>query len=267
MKNNFYFKKSLGQNFLKDRNIIHKIVNFSNIDKNTLVIEIGSGGGALSCEIVPLSGYAILYEVDSRLEKNLKVLLSSCNNYKLIFKDFLKTDIYSDVGDLKYDKVYVVANLPYYITTPILLKFIESDFLPDKMIVMVQKEVAIRLSAKVGSRDYGYLTVFLNYFYDINKLFDVSRGCFVPEPNVDSSVVSLTLKENRLFVRDMDLFRKVVMDSFSMKRKTIRNNLKRYDLEIIEGVLKRYNFDLSVRAEQLKLEIFVDISNELVDAK
>lgn len=98
-------------------------------------------------------------------------------------------------------------------------------------------------------------------------MFDVSRGCFVPEPNVDSSVVSLTLKENRLFVRDMDLFRKVVMDSFSMKRKTIRNNLKKYDLEIIEGVLKRYNFDLSVRAEQLKLEIFVDISNELVDAK
>ena len=128
---------------------------------------------------------------------------------------------------------------------------------------MVQKEVAYRLSASVGSRDYGSLTVFLNYYYNIKKLFDVSRNCFTPKPNVDSAIVEMKLKDDRLYVKDMNLFNKIVRDSFSYKRKTIRNNLKGCNLECIEKVLNKYGFDLSVRAENLELEVFVEMANEL----
>lgn len=259
----FNFKKSLGQNFLRDSNVIHRIVGSAMIDKDTLVIEIGPGGGAITGEIVPLCGYALLYEADSRLEGNLNELLKGNDNYSIIIGDFLKCDLKRDLAGYSYKKLYVVANLPYYITTPIIMKFIDSDVLPDKMVVMVQKEVASRLSAGVGTRDYGSLTVFLNYYYEISKLFDVSRNCFVPRPNVDSAVVCFKLKSNRPKVLDISLFKGVVRDSFRYKRKTLRNNLRGYDLGIIASVLERYDLDLGVRAEDLPLEVFVDIVNEL----
>ena len=261
----FQFKKSLGQNFLNDKNIIHKIVESAEIDKDTLVIEVGPGGGALTELVVPLAGQVLLYEADSRLEEHLNKLLSGNDNYEIIIGDFLKADLKADLAKYSFEKLYVVANLPYYITTPIIMKFVENCILPDKFVIMVQKEVAYRLSAKVGSKDYGSLTVFLNYYYDINKLFDVSRNCFIPKPNVDSAIVEMNLKENRLKVLDMDLFNRLVRDSFLYKRKTIRNNLKAYDLVVIENVLRKYGFDLSVRAENLELEIFVEMANELAD--
>lgn len=260
----FKFKKSLGQNFLHDKNVINRIVESADIDKNTLVIEVGPGGGALTSLIVPKAGQALLYEADSRLEDNLRMLLSGNDNYSIVIGDFLKANLKEDIVKYSYDKLYLVANLPYYITTPIIMKFVEECILPDKMIIMVQKEVSYRLSASVGSRDYGSLTVFLNYHYDIKKLFDVSRNCFVPKPNVDSAIVEMKLKNNRLDVKDMNLFNRLVRDSFLYKRKTIRNNLKNYDLRIVEEVLNKYNFNLSVRAENLDLEVFVDIANELV---
>lgn len=260
---NFKFKKSLGQNFLRDENVIHKIVDSAGIDKDTLLIEIGPGGGAITRYTVPLCGHALLYEADSRLEGNLNELLKENNNYSILIGDFLKSDLKGDIKKYNFPKIYVVANLPYYITTPIIMKFIESDVFPDKMIVMVQKEVASRLSACVGSRDYGSLTVFLNYYYDIKKLFDVSRNCFFPKPNVDSAIVQFSLKQEREMVLDIELFKHLVRDSFSHKRKTIRNNLKSYDLKIIEDVLLKYGFDLGVRAESLSLEIFVEMANFL----
>lgn len=260
---NFKFKKSLGQNFLNDNNVINKIVESAEIDKNTLVIEIGPGGGAITRLLVPKAGECILYEADDRLEDNLNRLLSGNDNYTIKIGDFLKADIRRDIENRRYEKLYVVANLPYYITTPIIMKFVEEGVLPDKFVIMVQKEVAYRLSAKVGTRDYGSLTVFLNYYYDIKKLFDVSRNCFTPKPNVDSAIVEMKLKENRLKVIDLDLFNKLVRDSFLYKRKTIRNNLKGYDLDRVEDVLKKYDLDLSARAESLGLEIFVEMANEL----
>ncbi len=259
----FKFKKSLGQNFLQDNNVIHKIVDSANLDKDTLLIEIGPGGGAITRYTVPLCGHALLYEADSRLEENLNELLKENNNYSIVIGDFLKSNLEEDIKKYNYPKIYVVANLPYYITTPIIMKFIDSNVLPDKMVVMVQKEVASRLSASVGSRDYGSLTVFLNYYYDIKKLFDVSRNCFVPKPNVDSAVVCFDLKKEREKVLDISLFKRLVRDSFSYKRKTIRNNLKNYDLKIIESVLLKYGFDLGVRAEALGLNIFVEMANAL----
>lgn len=259
----FKFKKSLGQNFLQDENVIHKIVDSAGIDKDTLLIEIGPGGGAITRYTVPLCGHALLYEADSRLEGKLNELLKENDNYSILIGDFLKSDLKEDIKKDKFSKIYVVANLPYYITTPIIMKFIESDVFPDKMIVMVQKEVASRLSACVGSRDYGSLTVFLDYYYDIRKLFDVSRNCFFPKPNVDSAIVQFSLKQEREKVLDIELFKQLVRDSFSHKRKTIRNNLKSYDLKIIEDVLLKYGFDLGVRAESLSLEIFVEMANFL----
>lgn len=263
MEDSFYYKKSFGQNFLKDGNIISNIIRSASIDKDTLVIEVGPGGGALTKEIVPLAGYSILYELDSRLENNLRGLLKNFNNYELKICDFLKTDLSSDISDKKFSKLYLVSNVPYYITTPIITKFIDSEILPSKIIIMVQKEVASRFSAPINSKDYGSLTVFLNYYYDIKKLFDVSRNSFIPKPNVDSAVIEMDLKANRKNVRDIELFKRLVKDSFKYKRKTIRNNLKRYDLNIIERVLNKYNFDLNVRAEALSLDVFIDISNEL----
>lgn len=260
----FQFKKSLGQNFLNDKNVINKIVESADIDKDTLVIEIGPGGGAITELMVPKAGRAMLYEADSRLEEHLNNLLSSNDNYEIVIGDFLKADLVRDLARYSGMKIYVVANLPYYITTPIIMKFVEECVLPQKFVIMVQKEVAYRLSAGVGSRDYGSLTVFLNYYYDIKKLFDVSRNCFTPKPNVDSAIVEMKLKNNRLEVLDMNVFNKLVRDSFSFKRKTLRNNLKGYNLELIERVLEMYGFDLSIRAENLELEVFVDIANELV---
>jgi 16S rRNA (adenine1518-N6/adenine1519-N6)-dimethyltransferase len=259
---NFNFKKKYGQNFLKDYNIINKIVDGSLVDKDTLVIEIGPGGGALSEKIIPRCGYAILYEIDTSLQDYLEEKLKY-DNYKIIFKDFLEANILEDIKDYKYSKMYVVANLPYYITTPIISKFINDKVFPDKMVIMVQREVADRLSASVGSKDYGSLTVFLNYYYAINKLIDVSRNCFVPQPNVDSAVVVMELKNDRLEVSNEELFHQIVRDSFQFKRKNIRNNLKNYDLNIISKVLEKYGYDLGVRAENLELEVFIDIANEI----
>lgn len=257
------FKKSLGQNFLIDDNIINKIVESAEIDKETLVMEIGPGGGAISKLLIPLSGQTILYEIDSSLEDRLNCLLENFSNKEIIIDDFLKRDVCKDISKYDYKKMYVVANLPYYITTPIIMRFIDEDILPDRFVIMIQKEVAQRLSSDVGSRDYGSLTVFLNYYYDIKILFDVSKNCFIPKPNVESAVIRMDKKRDRLNIDDMNLFKKIVRDSFVYKRKTIRNNLKKYDLNKIEKVLNKYGYDLSVRAENLKLEVFVEISNAL----
>lgn len=260
----FQFKKSLGQNFLRDSNIVRRIVNEAEIDKDTLVIEIGPGQGALTEVFVSKCKYALLYEIDNRLESHLKEMLQDNDNCKIIMNDFMKEDVKREICHYEFDKLYVVANLPYYITTPIVTKLIDEEILPDRIVIMIQKEVADRFTASVDSRDYGSLTVFLNYYYRIKKLFDVSRDCFEPIPNVDSAVICMDLKEDKPFVKDMDLFRKVVRDSFRYKRKTLRNNLIGYDLDKIAKVLLRYGKDLSIRAEKISLEIFVEIANELV---
>ena len=264
MLKKFEYKKSLGQNFINDDNIIKKMVNGADIDKETLVIEIGPGAGVLSKEIIPKCKNAILYEIDTRLEDILIPKLSEYNNYKIIFNDFLKEDVKNEIAKYNYDKLYVVANLPYYITTPIIEKLIE-DVNPDKIIIMIQKEVADRFCAKANSKDYGYITAYLNYFYDIKKLFDVSRNCFTPKPNVDSTIISMIKKERKVKVKDINYFNKFLKDCFKFKRKTLKNNLKGYNLEIIDKVLSKYNFDLTTRAENISVDIFIEITNELLN--
>lgn len=258
----FHFKKKYGQNFLKDDTIPRKIVDCSKIEENSLVIEIGPGAGALTKKLAACAKSVLAYEIDTNLEDILSRELCEFNNIKIIFDDFLNRDVLNDIKDYQFDHFYIIANLPYYITTPIITKIIDSNIDPEKVVVMVQKEVGERFSASCGTKDYGSITVFLNYYFNIRKEFLVSRNCFIPKPNVDSVIISFN-KKDRLELKDRELFFKLVRDSFQFKRKNLKNNLRKYDLEKLEIILKKHGLDLTVRAEELPLEIFVDISNSL----
>ena len=256
-----------GQNFIIDENIINNIITLSNIDEDTLVIEIGPGAGSLTYKLSKFSKNVLCYEIDETLKELLLDNLKDISNVDIKFCDFLKADVMSDIKKYNYEKLYVVANLPYYITTPIIIKFIEEEIPVDKIVVMVQKEVGDRFKAKPNSKEYNSLSIYLNYYFDIKKILDVSRNVFIPKPNVDSIVLELTKKENRFKLNNSKLFFKLVKDSFNQKRKTLKNNLKDYNLDIIEEVLKKYNYDLNVRAEQLSIDVFVAIANHLNDFK
>ena len=259
--NNFNFKKKFGQNFIIDKNIINNIVEKSNVDKDTLVIEIGPGAGSLTNILGEKAKNVIAYEIDKSLKPILEKNIHS--NTEIIYEDFLKRNVFEDIQKYEYQKLYVIANLPYYITTPIIMKLIEDKINVDKIVVMVQKEVGDRFKAKPNTKDYNSLTIFLNYYFNVSKIMDVSRNVFIPKPNVDSIVVSFTKKDKRLKVKNEQLFFKLVRDSFKQKRKTLKNNLKGYDLPKIEEVLNKHNLDLSVRAEALSIEIFAEIANNL----
>ncbi len=256
----FDYKKSLGQNFLNDDNIINKIVSSSCIDKDTLVIEVGPGAGSLSKKIIPLSGYSLLYEVDERLKPILYHELSSYSNYDIIFNDVLKQDILKDISKYNYKKIYFIANLPYYITTPIITKIIKEIY-PDKIIVMIQNEVADRLSALPGSKEYGMITALLNSKYSVKKLFKVSKNCFEPIPKVDSAVIRMDKYFKNVF--DYNKYEKFLKDAFRFKRKNLRNNLSNYDLDKIESIISKYGYSLSTRAEDISTDVFIDIVNNL----
>lgn len=262
-QNGFSLKKKFGQNFIVDENIINSIIEKSEIDKDTLVIEVGPGAGSLTYKLGKSAKNVLCYEIDTTLKNVLEDNIRELNNVEVIYEDFLKVNVLENIKKYKYKKLYLVANLPYYITTPIIIKIIENSIPVDKMVVMVQKEVGDRFKATPGSKEYGSLSVFLNYYFDTKKLMDVSANIFIPKPNVDSIIVEFKKKDNIIEVKDKERFFKLIRDSFTQKRKTLRNNLRDYDLKKIESVLNKYNLDLSVRAEQLSLEIFIDIANNL----
>lgn len=264
-ESHFNFKKKYGQNFIVDKNIIHSIIVKSEIDDETLVIEIGPGAGSLTSELGKYAKNVIAYEIDETLKPILEKNITS--NTEVIFEDFLKRDIAEDIKKYNYKKLYVIANLPYYITTPIIIKLIDTKIDFDKIVVMVQKEVGDRFKAKPKTKEYNSLSVFLSYYFNITKILDVSRNVFMPKPNVDSIVVCFTKKVDKLKVNNEELFFKLIKDSFKQKRKNLRNNLKGYDLENISKTLSKYKLDLTVRAEALPLEIFVDIANNLEEDK
>ena len=258
----YIFKKKFGQNFLIDENILRNIVDKSEVDKDTLVIEIGVGAAFLTYYLTEKAKYVVGYEIDESLKEIIKKQLENKNNIKILFDDFLKRNVMDDIKDLDYKKIFVVANLPYYITTPIITKFIEDKIPVDKIVVMVQKEVGDRFNAKVNTKEYNSLTVYLNYYFDIKKLLDVSRNCFVPKPNVDSVIIEFK-KHNKYKANNEDLFFKLVRDAFKYKRKNIRNNLKNYPQEKLENILKSINLDLNSRAENITLEQFIYICNKI----
>lgn len=259
---NFKFKKSLGQNFIKEKNIIEKIVNSSDIPDDTLIIEIGPGAGSLTEMLAETGNSVLCYEIDTRLKDVLEEKFKNYSNVKFKFADFLNCDVLEDIGTYSYKYLYVIANLPYYITTAIVSKIIK-ELDVDKMVLMVQKEVGDRFTANSGSKDYGSLSVFLQSYFDVKLEFFVSRNCFIPRPNVDSVIVSLSRKQEQYNITNRDTFEKLIRDSFQFKRKTLKNNLKGYPLDKIERVLSKYGHDLSSRAEVLSVLEFVEISNVL----
>ena len=256
----FNFKKKFGQNFLIDKNKTQMIVDLINAKENDLIIEIGPGAGALTKRLIKKNANLICYEIDEDTKEYLLHLEN--DKTKIIYKDFLKTDLVEDIKDINYENLYIIGNLPYYITTPIIEHIIKSEIPVKKSVFMVQKEVGDRFSSKPGSREYGSITVFLDYYFNIKKEFIVGRKCFNPAPNVDSVIISLITKEERIPV-DMKKFDRLVRDSFQFKRKNLRNNLKNYDLDKVNEILSKYGFTTNNRAEELSYDIFVDLCNKL----
>ena len=225
-----------------------------------MVIEIGPGDGKLTKILLENSPYYIGYEIDLDTKKYLQKYESS--KVKFVFNDFLKINFLEDIKNINYDKLYIIGNLPYYITTPIITKLIAHSSLIDKMMFTVQKEVAQRLSAKPKTKEYGYFTVYLNYYFDCKLLFNIDKNCFYPVPKVQSALILL---EKKLYKHNIDenKFKLLIKDSFRFKRKTIKNNLSNYNLDSVEKILNNYNLNLLSRPEEIQLEVYVAISNGL----
>lgn len=257
----FKHKHSLGQNFLKDKKVLTKIIDSVDVQEDDLIIEIGPGQGALTKYLKLFHARLLCFEVDKRVKKYLDVLEDDKTH--VLYEDFLQVNLKEIISAYSYNHIYVIANLPYYITTPIIEKINTSELHVEAMVLMVQNEVAARLSAEPGSRDYGAISVCLHYYYDVQKLFFVDRSSFDPVPNVDSAVIKLSRKREVLPLLDEEKFFQLVQDSFHMKRKNIKNNLKQYDLHVVRQILNKYHLDLTVRAESVPLECFVEIANAL----
>lgn len=261
--NDFVFKKKYGQNFLLDNNILDNIVNLANITKDTLVIEIGVGAAALTKKLSKKAKMVLGYEIDNTLINPLKEILKDYKNIEIIFDNFLSRNIKQDIKKFECKELIVVANLPYYITTPIITKFIDEKVDVKKIVVMVQNEVANRFSAKPGTKDYNSLTIFLNYYFNIKKAFVVSKNVFYPKPKIDSAVVVFEQKKDKINLKDEELFFEIVKNAFKQKRKTIKNNLNKYNTDLIEDVLNSYGKNLNTRAEEITINEFASIANKL----
>lgn len=255
----FNFKKKFGQNFLQDSKVIDKIINSLSVCEKDLIIEIGPGSGALTKRLVKKDASFIAYEIDEELKDCLSIYEG--DKTKVIYDDFLKRNIKEDIEKISYGRLFVIGNLPYYITTPIITKIIDDKIFPEEMIFMVQKEVALRFTANVGTRDYGAITVFLNYYFEVNLEFIVNRDKFYPVPNVDSAVIKFK-RRNSLLDVDFSRFNKFVKDAFTFKRKNLRNNLRSYDQDKLGLILNKLNKSLENRAEDLSYEDFVYLTNE-----
>lgn len=255
----FVFKKKFGQNFLKNQSIIDKIVDSIEPNKDDLIIEIGPGSGALTKRLKKYDATLIAFEIDLETKKYLDKLEDDKTN--IIYEDFLNADILKILNKYHYTNLYIIGNLPYYITTPIIEHIIELNLNVSSMVFMVQKEVADRFLSKPRSKNYGYMTVILNYWFDVEKIIDVDKKNFVPMPKVDSTVLRLSRKET-LNV-DYDKFDTLVKDSFKFKRKTLNNNLKSYNRRELEIILNRHGYTLENRAEEIDLETFIDLTNNI----
>lgn len=253
-------KKSLGQNFLIDKNVINKIGTNINAGIDDLIIEIGPGRGALTKELQKKNCKLICYEVDLDMRPFLEKLEN--NNTKVIYKDILNANIDDDIKNIKYNNLYIVGNLPYYITTPIIKKIIALNLDIKEMIFMVQDEVADRFTSLPNSKNYGSITLYLKYYFDVTKLFKVSKNSFNPIPKVESAIIKFKKRDKLLDVNQEKYFN-LINDSFRMKRKTLKNNLSNYNFNVIKEVLNEYNLSENVRAEELSEEVFVSIVNKL----
>lgn len=274
-RHGFTFKKSFGQNFLTDTNILQKIVDTAEIDKNVNVIEIGPGIGALTEFLAENAAEVVAFEIDERLVPILEDTLRDHDNIKVINEDVLKADLQTRVKKFKNPNlpIKVVANLPYYITTPILMHLIESKIPFAEFVVMMQKEVADRISAEPNTKAYGSLSIAVQYYMTAKVAFVVPRTVFVPAPNVDSAILKMTRREQPLVeVKDEDFFFRVSKISFVHRRKTLWNNLtshfgKSEEVKTkLEQALENVNIKPSIRGEALSIPDFARLSDALSEA-
>ena len=261
-KYGFRFTKSLGQNFLIDGNIVRKIADAAEVNENDNILEIGPGVGTMTEELALRAKKVLAVEIDEKLRELHKETLNM-DNVKVIYGDFLDLDLKKLTEEEFGDEPFkVVANLPYYVTTPIIEKLILSKVNLISITVMVQKEVAKRLAAKPGNKDYGSLSVFINYYTDCNYKFQVPSSVFMPKPNVDSAVVNLKMKEREDL--DTDFLFKIVRAAFTTRRKTLVNSFSNsklpYTKDDIKRALELSGIDGSRRAETLTLEEFIILS-------
>ncbi|MDG0823719.1 MAG: 16S rRNA (adenine(1518)-N(6)/adenine(1519)-N(6))-dimethyltransferase RsmA [Staphylococcus equorum] len=268
----FNFKKSLGQNFLIDVNIIQKIIDASDIGENTGIIEIGPGMGSLTEQLAKKAKKVVAFEIDQRLIPVLKDTMGPYENVEIINEDILKADIAHYVTEhlADCDNIMVVANLPYYITTPILLNLMQQTLPIDGYVVMMQKEVGERLNAQVGTKAYGSLSIVTQYYTETSKVLTVPKTVFLPPPNVDSIVVKLMKRQTpEVDIDDEDRFFKMTKAAFSQRRKTINNNYQslfvdgKANKEIIKKWLETSDIDPRRRGETLSIKEFAKLYNEL----
>lgn len=267
-RHGFSFSKALGQNFLINPSVCPKMAENCGIDDNTGVIEIGPGIGVLTKELALRAKKVVAIELDERLPAVLGETLAEFDNVEIINADVLKTDLHALIEE-KFSgmKVVVCANLPYYITSPVIMYLLESKLPIEAITVMIQKEVADRLCAEPGSRDAGAITVSVNYFSSAQKLFDVSRGSFMPAPNVDSSVIKLNIKNcPDIFIRDEKKFFRMVKAAFGMRRKTALNAISAgmgIPKADIACALEKSGLDLNIRAEKMTMQELALLSENI----
>ena len=266
-KYNITANKNYGQNFLIDENIVNDIITGAQVNKDDLIIEIGPGLGTLTSLLLEKAGKVICVELDKKMINVLKERFILYNNFELLNNDILKVDLNRLISESKTNlkNVKVVANLPYYITTPIIMKLLEDKLDLTSITVMVQKEVAERLAGINGGKEIGSITYSIIYYTNPEIIINVPRNSFIPAPNVDSAVIKFDiLKEPKIKVSNEELFFKVIKFSFLQKRKTLINSLSNSGLvskESLEKILNDLNIDLKIRAEQLTLEQFGKISD------
>ena len=266
---NFEFKKKFGQNFITDTNLLEAICDDAELSETDEVLEIGVGAGTLTKVLASRCKKVVGYEIDKSLFDVLSLSLKGFDNIEVVFKDFLKTTA-EEVNSQFSGKFKVVANLPYYITTNIIFALVEGGYNVESLTIMVQKEVADRLSSKPATKDYGTITAELDSVGYVQTKRVVSRYMFTPMPNVDSAVVNVKLDKNKYEIKDIELLRKVIRASFSMRRKTLANCLKTnfaFNGEQIDYIFKKMDFDKNIRGEVLTTQNFVDLSNLIYDLK
>ncbi|MBO0602901.1 16S rRNA (adenine(1518)-N(6)/adenine(1519)-N(6))-dimethyltransferase RsmA [Sporosarcina sp. E16_3] len=273
-KYGFSLKKSLGQNFLIDPNILRNIISHAGLSEKTGVIEIGPGIGALTEHLARSAGKVVAFEIDGRLLPVLEDTLSPYDNVTIVHQDILEADLLQVMKDhfADYEDVVVVANLPYYVTTPIIMKFLLGKVPVAGMVVMMQKEVADRITAVPGTKAYGSLSIAIQYYMDAEVAMIVPKTVFMPQPNVESAVLRLTRKETApAKVIDEDFMFVVSRGSFVQRRKTILNNLQsslpngKLKKETILKAFEQIGMDPGRRGETLTIEEFADLSNALYE--
>ena len=257
--------KKYGQNFLINEHVLNTIASSLGVN-NKCVIEIGPGLGSLTRYLLKYYEQVLVYEIDPKMIEVLKSTLG--DQIKIVEGDFLKAKIDKDIdANFNSDEVYLIANLPYYITTPILLKILEETTKITKLVIMIQKEVADRFLGKPNTKDYNSLSVLIQTYMNVKKVIDVSKNSFYPAPQVDSTVIMLERKQNPDYeIKNEELFLKVNRQLFKQRRKTIVNNLKDiYEKELILSILNKLSIDEMARSETLTVKQIIDISNELAE--